>query len=189
MKKTINEMTVKELKKYIGKLTKKANTRLNRVSKKKQTSKAVQEEINILKKKGYIGKSNKAIKNFRGKRKEDLKAQARELEYFNQWKGTETKEVRDTTNLKKYQTFKEKNPEFGDYSYQEWRDLVEIFGSTEDFLKSFGYEDVKQLHREATEKNSTIDFASAMRKIIHENKGAGLTQEDAIDILRSEVFK
>lgn len=189
MKKTIKEMTVKELKKFIRKETKKANTRLRRIFNKKKISRAVSEEVEYLKTKGIIGKRNKAILGFGSKTKSELQSQARELEYFNQWKGTETKEVRDKTNLAKYQSFVTNNKEFSDYSYQEWRDLVELFGSTENFIESFGYENLKELHKEATEEGKKVNFASKMRNIMKQSKGASFSQEDIIDMLRSEVFE
>lgn len=181
-------MKVKELKEYISKLTKKANTKIKNIAKKKKKSKAVEKELEVLKKKGIIGKSGKAIKGFGGKTKAELQAQARELEYFNQWRGTETKEIRDSTNYKKYQTFVQNNPDFADYEYQDWRDLVETFGSTSSFIDSFSYENVKELHKEITRSNSNVNLAGEMRKVLKENKGAGLSREDAIDLLRSKLF-
>ena len=79
--------------------------------------------------------------------------------------------------------------EFADYSYQEWRDLVELFGSTENFIESFGYENLKELHKEATEGGKKVNFASKMRQIMKQSKGASFSQEDIIDMLRSEVFE
>ena len=75
-------MTVKELKKFIRKETKKANTRLRRIFNKKKISRAVSEEVEYLKTKGIIGKRNKAILGFRSKTKSELQSQARELEYL-----------------------------------------------------------------------------------------------------------
>lgn len=182
-------MNVKELKTLIKKETKKANTRIKRAtSKKKGPSKAVQEELDVLRRKGIIGARGKAITGFRGKTKAELQAQARELQYFNQWRGTETKAVRDATNLAKYQSFILNNPDFKDYSYQDWRDLVETFGSTQDFLQSFGYENIKELHKEITRNKEEVNLAQALRSTLRKTRGEGLTQEDVIDILRSKLF-
>lgn len=137
---------------------------------------------------GIIGKRGKAIKGFRGKNKADLQRQARELEYFNQWKGTETSAVARDRDYKKYQSFIKNNPDFADYSYQEWRELVTVFGSMTDKLKDFGYEDMKQLHLEATNKQRKIDFLSAMKKIKEQSKGMGYSQEDLTDLMRGELF-
>lgn len=184
----IEEMTVKQLKKYIGRLTRKANTRLKNISKRKKVSKAVTDEVSYLKKKGIIGKSGKAIKGFRGKRKVDLQKQARELEYFNQWKGSETVAIARKQDLKKYETFIQNNPEFANYSYKDWQELVTMFGQVQDKLNSFGYEDMKQLHLESKANNTKKDFVTTMKKISESNKGAGLKQEDLVDLMRKELF-
>lgn len=188
MKKQIGEMTVSELKKYIRKLTRKANTRLKNINKRKKVSKAVTDEMGYLKKKGIIGKSGKAIYGFRGKRKADLQSQARELEYFNQWKGSETKAIAKKQDLKKYETFIQNNPEFSDYSYQDWEELVTMFGQMQDQLNSFGYEDMKQLHLESKARDTKKDFVTTMKKIHEQGKGKGLTQEDLVDLMRQELF-
>lgn len=146
------------------------------------------DEISYLKKKGIIGKKDKAIYGFRGKRKADLQSQARELEYFNQWKGSETKAVAKEKDLKKYKTFIQNNPEFANYSYQEWEELVTMFGQVQDKLNSFGYEDMKQLHLESNVKDTKKDFVATMKKIHDEGKGKGLTQEDLVDLMRQELF-
>lgn len=146
------------------------------------------DELGYLKNKGIIGKSGKAIYGFRGKRKTDLQAQARELEYFNQWKGSETKVIARKQDLKKYETFIQNNPEFAEYSYQEWEELVTMFGQLQDKLNSFGYEDMKQLHLESRANNSKKDFVTTMRKIHEQSKGKGLSQEDLVDLMRQELF-
>lgn len=146
------------------------------------------DELGYLKKKGIIGRSGKAIYGFRGKRKADLQAQARELEYFNQWKGSETKAVARKQDLKKYETFIQNNPEFANYSYQEWEELVTMFGQVQDKLNSFGYEDMKQLHLESRARDNKKDFVTTMKKIQEQSKGKGLTQEDLVDLMRQELF-
>lgn len=145
--------------------------------------------MSYLKKKGIIGKSGKAIYGFRGKRKADLQSQARELEYFNQWKGSETKAVARKQDLKKYETFIQNNPEFSNYSYQEWEELVTMFGQVQDKLNSFGYEDMKQLHLESRARDTKKDFVTTMKKIHEQGKGKGLTQEDLVDLFRRELFQ
>ncbi len=176
------------MKKYIKRLTKKANTRIRNIGKRKKVSKAVSDELEYLKQKGIIGKKGNAIYGFRGKRKADLQAQARELEYFNQWKGSETKVIARKQDLKKYETFIQNNPDFANYSYQEWEELVTMFGQVQDKLNSFGYEDMKQLHLESRARESKKDFVSTMKKIQENSKGAGLTQEDLVDLMRKELF-
>lgn len=187
--KSIGEMTVKELKKYIRKETKKANTRIRNIRKRKRgVSKAVAEELDYLKRFGIIGKRGKAKLGFRGKRKEELQRQARELEYFNQWTGAEKETVARDKDWKKYQTFKSRHPEFSNYSYQDWRDIVNVFASMEDKLTEFEYEDTKRLHIEATEKGVNVNFLKAMEEASQEAKGKGFDTDDMTDLLRSNLF-
>lgn len=189
MKKQIEEMTVKELKKFIAKETKKANTRLKNIAKRKKITKAVADEISYLRSKGIIGKRNKAIKGFRGKRKSELQAQARELTYFNQWKGSEVQAIARKEDYKKYQTFIQNNPEFADYSFNEWKELVTVFGQVQNKTEAFVYEDMKQLHLEGHNKGSRKDFVSAINRVKEQTKGQGLTTEDVTDLMRQELFK
>lgn len=182
-------MTVRELKRYIGKLTKKANTRIKNIKKRKRgVSKAVEQELDYLKRYGIIGKRGKAIKGFRGKNKAQLQKQARELEYFNQWTGAEKRAVAREKDYKKYQTFVQNNPDFASYSYSDWKDLVSVFGAMEDKFAEFVYEDMKQLHLEATQKKTTVDFMSAMKEVQKNTNGIGASVEDLTDMMRSELF-
>ena len=189
--KPISDMTTRELKKFIRKQVKKANTRLKNIYKRKRgVSKAVQEEISYLEKLGIINKRGRAVTGYRLARKPELQKKARELEYFNQWKGSETRAIARDRDYKKYQAFinNPDNADFADYSYQQWKDLVEVFGAMSDELKSYGYEDMKELHKEANEKGVKVDFLSTMKKVQENNKGQGLDKEDLTDLMRSELF-
>lgn len=187
--KSISEMTVKELKKYIRRQTKKANTRLKNIGKRKRgVSRAVQEELQYLEKQGIIGKRGRAKLGFRGKRKEELQRQARELDYFNQWTGAEKETVAQDKDWKKYQTFKARHPEFSNYSFQDWRDIVNVFASMEDKLTEFEYEDTKRLHIEATEKGTSVNFLKAMEEAHQSAQGKGFDTDDMTDLLRSNLF-
>lgn len=189
--KPIGEMTTRELKKFIKQQVKKANTKLKNLAKKKRgLKKAVQEEIDYLKRLGIINKRGKAVTGYRTARKTELQKKARELEYFNQWKGTETKAVAKQEDLKKYESFinNPNNSEFKNYSYQDWKDLVNVFGSMEDKLKEFEYEDMKRLHIEATQKGTKMDLMSAMGEAQKKSGGTGLSTEDLTDLVRSELF-
>lgn len=181
-------MTVKELKKFISKETKKANTRLRNIGKRKKVNKAVQDEIDYLRKKGIIGKRGKAIKGFRGKRKAELQAQARELTYFNQWKGSEVQAIARKEDYKKYQTFIQNNPEFADYSFAEWKELVTVFGQVQNKTEQFVYMDMKKLHLEGHERGTKKDFVSAMANVKRQTQGQGLSTEDVTDLMRQELF-
>ena len=184
-------MTTRELKRFIRKQVKKANTRLKNIGKRKRgVSRAVQEEINYLKRLGIINKRGKAVTGYRTATKAEMQKKARELEYFNEWKGSETEAIAEERDYKKYQSFinNPDNAKFKDYSFQDWKDMVNAFGAMEDKLKDFEYEDMKQLHLESTQKRTKVDLVSAMEKVKKNNKGAGLDKEDLTDLVRSELF-
>lgn len=189
IQKSISEMTTRELKKFIRKQVKKANTRLKNIGKRKRgVSRAVQEELDYLKQMGIINKRGKAITGYRTARKPELQRKARELEYFNQWTGAERETVAKEKDYKKYQTFLKNNPKFSSYTYQDWRDLVNTFGAMEDRLTEFEYEDMKNLHLEKTKAGSSKNFLKAMEDAQEKAKGKGLSTEDLTDIVRSELF-
>ena len=137
---------------------------------------------------GIINKRNKAITGYRTARKVELQKRARELEYFNQWKGSEKHAVAQDKDYKKYETFIKNNPDFGDYTYQEWKDLVNTLGTMEDKLQEFVYEDMKQLHLESTQRKTSKTLLEAMEDAKSKSNGAGLDQEDLTDLVRSELF-
>ena len=57
IQKTISEMTTRELRKYIRKQVKKANTRLKNIGKRKRgVSRAVQQELDYLEQMGIVNK-------------------------------------------------------------------------------------------------------------------------------------
>lgn len=187
--KPISDMTTRELKKFIKKQVKKANTRLKNINKRKRgVSRAVEQELKVLESMGIIGKRGKIITGYRTARKEELKRRARELEYFNQWKGSETQAVAQEKEYKKYQTFIQNNPKFAHYSYQDWRDLVNTFGAMEDKLTEFEYEDMKNLHLEKTNAGSKTNLIKAMEDAQTEASGKGLSTEDLTDLVRSRIF-
>lgn len=190
--KSISEMTTRELKALIRKEVKKANTKLKNIRKRKKVSRAVQEEIDYLKSIGVIGKRNKAVTGYRLASKAELQKKAKELQYFNKWKGSETVAMARDKDYKKYQSFinNPRNAEFSHYSYQQWRDMVEMFGAMDDKLKDFDYEDMKQLHLEATTKDRKIDMLSAMQVAQREAKKSNNTvsTETLTDFVRDVIF-
>ena len=189
IQKTISEMTTRELKKYIRKQVKKANTRLRNIGKRKRgVSRAVQQELDYLEQMGIVNKRGKAITGYRTARKAELQRRARELEYFNQWTGAETEVIAKEKDYKKYQSFIKNNPKFAGYSYQDWRDLVNTFGAMEDKLSDFEYEDMKNLHLEKTNAGSKVNLLKAMENAQDQVKGQGKTTEELTDIVRGIIF-
>lgn len=191
--KSISDMTTRELRKFIRKEVKKANTKLRNFAKRKRgVSRAVQQELDYLKQIGIIGKSGKAVTGYRLASKAELQKKARELEYFNQWKGSETVARAKDKDYKKYQAFinNPDNSDFSNYSYQQWRDLVEMFGALGDELKGYDYEGMKALHLEMNGGSKPIDFQSAMKNVLRDAKAEGmkLTPEILTDLLREQLF-
>lgn len=189
VQKSISDMTTRELKKYIRKEVRKANTRLKNIGKRKRgVSRAVQQELDYLEQMGIVNKRGKAITGYRTARKAELQRRARELEYFNQWTGAETEVIAKEKDYKKYQSFIKNNPKFAGYSYQDWRDLVNTFGAMEDKLSDFEYEDMKNLHLEKTNAGSKVNLLKAMENAQDQVKGQGKTTEELTDIVRGIIF-
>ena len=189
IQKSISDMTTRELKKFIRKQVKKANTRLKNIGKRKRgVSRAVQQELDYLEQMGIVNKRGKAITGYRTARKAELQRRARELEYFNQWTGAETEVIAKEKDYKKYQSFIKNNPKFSNYSYQDWRDLVNTFGAMEDKLSDFEYEDMKNLHLEKTNAGSKVNLLKAMENAQDQVKGQGKTTEELTDIVRGIIF-
>ena len=64
-----------------------------------------------------------------------------------------------------------------------------MFGAIGSELESYGYEDMKDLHREMNDKNIKADIVSTMKKVQDKNKDKGFDQEDFTDLMRSELFE
>ena len=109
-------------------------------------------------------KSGKAVTGYRLASKAELQKKARELEYFNQWKGSETVAIARNKDYKKYQAFinNPDNSDFSNYSYQQWRDLVEMLGSLGDELKGYDIFAVRI---------STHSYVGDSLKVISNGKG------------------
>ena len=58
----------------------------------------------------------------------------------------------------------------------------------EGYLNEFEYEDMKQLHKEATQKGTKKDLLSAMMDVKKQTAGMGLDTEDLTDLVRGELF-
>lgn len=193
--KNISDMTTRELKKFIRQQVKKANTRLKDITyrknlTKKGISRAMQEEIDYLKRLGILNKRGKAVTGYRLARKTELQRRARELEYFNQWRGSESKHIARTEDMKKYQKFMKNHPKFAGYSYQDWKNMVENLGSMAEELESYGYvsENIIQLDKEIKERKNKKQLMDVVDKVKSQAKGQGWSQEQLVDALRGELF-
>ena len=193
--KSISEMTTRELKKFIRQQVKKANTRLKDITyrknlTKKGISRAMEEEISFLQRLGIINKKGKAVTGYRLARKSELQRRARELEYFNQWRGSETKHIARTEDMKKYKKFIKNHPKFSGYSYQDWKNMVENLGSMSEELESYGYvsENIIQLDKEIKERKNKKQLMDVVDTVKSQAKGQGWSQEQLVDAIRKELF-
>lgn len=183
-------MTVKELQSHIRELTYSANEKLAEINiGGNEPSKAIKTEIETLQTKGIIGKRGYAVTGFRGKTKDQLIRQARELEYFEQWKGTEKTPHRHRTDLKKYKEYVGSSADRGGTTYEEWRELVEIMGTSSSLVEQFNLDSdtVRMIIQSQRGQEKKIDLAHELETILKENKGQELDQEKVIDILRARL--
>lgn len=199
--KELREYSVKELKQYIRRATGKANKTITRVRNQKRRSakgQRTEKAYGILRAQGYTGKNDLLIYGFKGKNKSGLLLQAQELKYFNEWGGNKTPQEKRTEYEKSYETFKENNIEFSDVSFEEYRQLVEFFGTMDDLIENFGYTEIKSLIDEQNESGSKYgkpsNLIKAMKNVLKENKGitdkdGKTSQEVSMDLLREYIQK
>lgn len=182
-------MTNKELQQYIRGLTNIANEKLVEINMGGITSKAITKEKDILTAKGIIGKRGYAVTGFRGKTKEQLIRQARELEYFSTWKGTEKTAKRTRTDLAKYRAYTKSSKDRANVTYEQWRQMVELMGTSTSLVEQFKLDSdsIKMLEEVIDKKDKKIDLANELEQIVKENKGESLTNENVIDILRKRL--
>lgn len=182
-------MTYRELQSHIKNLTQTANEKLVDISMNGIKSKAITKEIDTLTKKGIIGKKGYAVLRFRGKTKDDLIAQARELEYFSTWKGTERTAKRTRRDLAKYRAFVANNSDNANFSYEEWRELVELMGTTTSIREMFDLdsESIKMLTGLEKSEGIYLDIGKEMRTILNQSQGKGLSTEDVVERLRERI--
>ena len=131
-------------------------------------------------------------------RKADYKRLHRELQYALQW-DLDTPEGQRQLDLKERKAFEtfNKHQRAGGYeelAYDEWRDMVENFGSAgksvlEQFYATRGYGsgDVVRVYREASEQGKNTNISKAMRDVIRESKGKGMTPTGMLDALRNKL--
>lgn len=139
-------------------------------------------------------------------RKADYKRLYRELNYALQW-DLDTPEGQRQLDLKEkkaFETFNKHQRASGheEMSYDEWRDMVENFGSAgksilEQFYPTRGYGsgDVVRVYREAKEKakekangnDRPVNIQKAMQDVLKKSKGLGLTPQKILDMLRDEL--
>lgn len=189
------EPTRKELENRIRELTKTAKVKYKEfINSGDKLTGAVKTELESLRNVGILSERGNIVSNLRGKSKEYLQRQINELEYFNQWQGAETKALRDKTNYLKYQEFKNWSPTnstdkpFENFTYQEWRNMVELMGTQSSLLESFGFDSqaLLDLSNEMKQKKIKLTDEQLVGYMRVASKEA-ITTEDAVDTLRNLI--
>lgn len=191
---SVRDMTVNELKTFIRYQTGQVNLRLSDYD---YNNELLNDELEKLKQFGGIGKAGtkregQLLLNFRGKQKVDLVRQASELRYFNKWDiySNVGKNQLTEKEQKAYDSFVENYSKKGvTWSKEEWRSMVEAFGSLGSELSSYGYGDANRKAGASSSRplimaigrakdNSKLDIFTAMRMSVKNRPS--LTQRERI---------
>lgn len=180
----VSQMTRKAIESEIRKKTHIVNERLKQFYNEGNENIMVSSEINKLQSIAGKGRGkNKIGLGLRKKTKQELVRQLRELKYFEQWdiyteEGQRSLEARER---KAWESFYKDNPGF---TYQEWRNLVETFGSiSESVLQQFGSTNIVEAYKDA-ENGKKINLLKYITNISRDKSMQGTTQEQKIDRLR-----
>lgn len=182
--KPVKRMTVRELKSEIRSKTHIINERLKQFYNDGNENVMVNSQVNKLKEMGATGRKGDYIGlGFAGKTKRELIRQYRELQYFEQWdiyseQGQRSLELRER---KAWEEFHRTNTEF---TYQEWRDLVENFNAIgTELLEQFGSENIKEAFNDA-QAGEKVNLVKYVQEISKDPAYQGTTQVAKIDRLR-----
>lgn len=179
--------TIKQYKELIAEKREEWNRRISELDELK-ISAPLQKEID---------KINSLKVNSRS-RKADYKRLNRELQYALEWDldTPEGQRQLDKKEKKAFESFNKHRKEGGydEIPYEEWRDMVENFGSAgkavlEQFYATRGYGsgDVVRVYRDAVEQGKNTNISKAMRDVIRESRGKGLTPTGMLDALRDKL--
>ena len=122
---------------------------------------------------------------FKNKRKAELEKQLFELESFEKKEWFSTKAVKERTERAKkaYKTFTDR---YGDISWDEWEDFIDVMNNTKSQLMDYGYEDmggsIARSYSESSDKGKK-HFKDYLMDNMQHAKGKGFTPEDFIDEL------
>ena len=194
------DKTVKELQSEIRELTKQVNTRVASIKLTRELPKDVEQAVNYMKRlsgvKTGVDKTTRAKQEIglglKGKSKEELILQARELSSFLRWdieseEGLRQLESREKTE---WETFERNHP---GWAYEDWRKFVEVSGALgSDIINKFGSETIasdflKRIRTNDVELTDGDKYIKAMMDSIKESEGAGLSQTELVDLLRDKL--
>lgn len=134
--------------------------------------------------------------------KADYERYNRELQYALEWdvESPEGQRIAEEKEMDAFNSFNRNYSELlgEELSYQDWRDLVESFGTASESLREKFYKggqgdgSLVAIYREVKmntkgDKSPASLLVNAMNKINRKSKGMGWTPEDMIDELRNEL--
>ena len=195
-------MTVKQLQAEIRRLTSEVNSKLKELTAKYSSNTFFNKQLNRLKAStSYVESSTGEIRipksrnngdilglGFKGKNKEGLERQYRELTSFNtkEWCSAQAEKKRSDRANKAYSTFTRR---YGNISFDEWEDFVLMMNDISDYIGDFGYEDIGgSIARTYVETRNKRKFPEYVREVAKQSTGRGLTPEDFIDRLTAYLF-
>lgn len=179
---SISSMTTRELKKYIRYQTGLVNLKISEYD---GDNVLIKSEISELKALGGNVNAKKVGLGLTFKTKAELQRQARELSYFNRWDYETAQGKRELSRRERqsFETFHKHHPE---YSYEEWKDLVNTMGALgSSVVSQFGSENIAEINKTVYDKGRNKDVLKAMQTVIKEQKGKGATPE----LLNDELWK
>lgn len=183
-------MTVKQLQDFIRRQTIEANERLDTYKYEYvQSNKGLTDFITKLKEKGtgntqrdYIGLG------FRGKRKEDLQAQARELEYFNEWDYASKKasEERRQQEDKAWKSFRKTHKS---WTRDEWGQTLKFFANiSPTILEQFGSEEAMELYQNAKDRDiDEMTFGDILKDASMQASDENWSDEEMVDFIWDKI--
>jgi hypothetical protein len=187
-----SKRTNKELQAIIREKTKEVNVRLFEYRLAGKEYKDVEQAIRNIKNISGVEESKEGFEIGTGsisrKSKAQLIRQARELNSFLQWdiSTPEGRRQLEAREQKEWKTFQER-PDHKDWTYDEWRDVVETMGALgKDIIDQFGSDNIIAEYEKRTDKGR-ISLLNTMRAVLKESKGKSWTPEDLMDALREHL--
>lgn len=187
--KRLREYTKRELSEMIHKKVDVLNRRMQQYFDDGNANSIVKNELNRVIQ--YSGKG-RGTGNFigygiRGKRKAEMIRQIRELDYFESWDifTEEGQKMLEDRENQSYETFSRTHE---GYTKDEWKNLVELFGSMDKgMLEQLGSDDVIQLNLENETNKNQVNLLKVATDVYRDSNFKGSTPEDVMDEIRRRM--
>lgn len=201
----IQEMTTRQLRRYIRERAEEAQERLTSIQNDKRlnledTSRAFQDQLAYVQNFGH-GRSGGIMKDTSRMSKETMAEYAYALRDFNML-DTESKYARDLDykeNKERYEKFvqerlKSAKAEDREYwskfitekgnirksGYKEYKDFLNFLKAVEEVQSSYGYETLKDKYYDIKDQSQKEEVVSLLLEVYKENKGSGLSMGDLV---------